>query len=154
MRNRASGQSEHQTTPVIYETEPPSYGPHNPSADNSGNHFYTADDRPPVEVLVHNLEHGWTIVWYDESVADDDAQMQVLEATAEKFDQFDSDRPAEFDQFGFDPRYNVIIAPWTKDDGQARGSSPKASTSRSRTGRSTSRFTHHPRVASRSLRSG
>lgn len=110
----ARGQGQHVTTPVIYETEPPSYGMHNSSTAPSGIHFYTADDRPPVEVLVHNLEHGWTIVWYDESVADDDAQMKVLEATADKFDEF-----------GDDPRYNVIIAPWTKDDGQAGGVIPE-----------------------------
>lgn len=110
----ARGQSVHVTTPVIYDTEPPSYGPHNPAADQSGSHFYTADDRPELEILAHNLEHGWTIVWYDESVADDDEQMKVLRATA-----------AKFDQLGNDPRYNMIIAPWTKDDGQGQGVIPE-----------------------------
>ena len=105
----ATGQGDHVTTTVTYDTVPPSYGPHNPSADNSGSHFFTADDRPDVEVLVHNLEHGWTIVWYDESVANDDAQMKLLRATADKFDQH-----------GSDPRYNMIIAPWTEDDGEGR----------------------------------
>lgn len=110
----ATGQGQHVSTPVIYKTEPPSYGPHNSSTAPSGIHFYTADDRPEVEALVHNLEHGWTIVWYDESVADDEEQMKLLEATAEKFDQF-----------GDEPRYNVIIAPWTKEDGQAGGVIPE-----------------------------
>ena len=95
---------EHTTDKVTYDTAPPSYGAHNPTPDSSGKHIYT-DDRPDVEVLVHNLEHGWTIVWYDESVADDPEQMKALEATAKKFD-------AE----GSDPKSNVIIAPWTKDD--------------------------------------
>ncbi|MBA2717533.1 MAG: DUF3105 domain-containing protein [Propionibacteriales bacterium] len=104
----ARGQSVHVETPVIYDTVPPAYGPHNPAPDNSGSHFYTADDRPPLEVLVHNLEHGWTLVWYDESVADDDGQMTLLRATAEKFDA------------SSDPRNNVIIAPWTKDDGEGQ----------------------------------
>lgn len=101
----ASGQGQHVTTKVIYETVPPSFGKHNPVTDTSGSHFYTADDRPDIELLVHNLEHGWTIVWYDESVADDDAQMDVLEATADKFDSSD-------------PSHNVILAPWTDEDGQ------------------------------------
>ncbi len=105
----ARGQGQHVTTHVIYDTVPPSYGSHNPTADSSGSHFFAADDRPPVEVLVHNLEHGWTIVWYDESVAGDDTEVQVLKATA-----------AKFDEHGTDPRYNMIIAPWTAADGQGQ----------------------------------
>ena len=66
-----TGSGQHMTTPVSYQTTPPSFGPHNPVPADQGNHFFTADDRPPVEVLVHNLEHGWTIVWYDETVAAD-----------------------------------------------------------------------------------
>ena len=55
---------------------------------------------------MHNQEHGWTIVWYDETIADDAEQMKLLKATADKFDSH-----------GQDPNYNMIIAPWTKDDG-------------------------------------
>jgi Protein of unknown function (DUF3105) len=105
----ARGQGQHTLTKVIYDTVPPAYGPHNPSADSSGKHFFTAEERPPLEVLVHNLEHGWTIVWYDESVAADDTAMQELKATA-----------AKFDKHGTDPRYNMIIAPWTKNDGEGQ----------------------------------
>jgi hypothetical protein len=101
-----TGTGQHVTTPVTYQTTPPSFGPHNPTPADQGVHFYTADDRPPVEVLVHNLEHGWTIVWYDDSVAGDKGAMDVLKATADKFDGH-----------GSDPSYNVIIAPWTSDDG-------------------------------------
>jgi hypothetical protein len=101
-----TGTGQHVTTPVDYKTTPPSFGPHNPTPADQGIHFYTADDRPPVEVLVHNLEHGWTIVWYDDSVAGDSDAMDVLKATADKFDGH-----------GSDPSYNVIIAPWTSDDG-------------------------------------
>ncbi|MGI8993757.1 MAG: DUF3105 domain-containing protein [Nocardioidaceae bacterium] len=102
----ASGQGQHTTDKVDYKIQPPSFGAHNPSPAEAGIHLYSKDDRPEVERLVHNLEHGWTIVWYDDSIAADDAQMQVLEATAEKFDAQ-----------GSDPRYNMIIAPWTADDG-------------------------------------
>lgn len=102
----ATGVSKHTDQPVTYDVSPPSYGPHNKTPDSSGKHLFTAADRPPVEVLVHNLEHGWTIVWYDESVAADDAQMKQLQATADKFDAH-----------GSDPTYNMIIAPWTSKDG-------------------------------------
>ncbi len=105
----ARGQGAHTLGHVIYDTVPPAFGPHNPTADTSGSHLYTAADRPELEILVHNLEHGWTLVWYDETVANDDNQMKVLQATADKFDVH-----------GADPRYNMIIVPWTSSDGQGQ----------------------------------
>lgn len=102
----ATGTQQHVTTPVDYATNPPSFGPHNPTPADAGIHIYTADDRPSLEVLVHNLEHGWTIVWYDSTIGGDQSQLDQLEAVAKKFDTH-----------GSDPRYNVIIAPWGKDDG-------------------------------------
>lgn len=105
----ATGAGDHVTTPVDYTTVPPSFGAHNPTPAQAGIHFYTADDRPDVEVLVHNLEHGWTIVWYDETIAGDEKQLDAIKATADKFDGF-----------GDNPEYNVIFAPWTEDDGDGR----------------------------------
>jgi hypothetical protein len=66
--------------------------------------MYT-DDRPPLEALVHNLEHGYTILWYDQSVADDDGEMRELQAIAEKFQSNDDNMRDKF-----------IVAPWTSDD--------------------------------------
>ncbi|MBA3990546.1 MAG: DUF3105 domain-containing protein [Propionibacteriales bacterium] len=106
---KATGESQHTTDAVDYAVVPPAFGAHNPTADDSGSHFYTTSDRPEVEILVHNLEHGWTIAWYDETIADDADQMRLLKATAEKFD-------AE----GDNPEFNMIIAPWTEDDGGGR----------------------------------
>ncbi len=106
---KATGAGDHTSDLVDYSVVPPSFGPHNPSIDDSGNHFYTASDRPEVERLVHNLEHGWTIVWYDETIAEDADQLRQLKATGEKFDAG-----------GGDPKSNVIIAPWTEEDGGGR----------------------------------
>ena len=36
-------------------------------------------------MLVHNLEHGWTIVWYDETSPTTSCRA-MIEATADKFD--------------------------------------------------------------------
>ena len=33
--------------------------------------FYTTDDKIPVEKLVHSLEHGHTILWYDSTITGD-----------------------------------------------------------------------------------
>jgi hypothetical protein len=51
-----------------YKTVPPSYGPHWPAPAYPARAFYTERDRPQMEQLVHNLEHGYTIVWYDKSI--------------------------------------------------------------------------------------
>jgi hypothetical protein len=67
--------------------------------------FYTAKDRPDVGYLVHNLEHGYNILWYDETVADDDKQVAAVEAIANKFP-------------GTDFENKFIAAPWTADDGE------------------------------------
>jgi hypothetical protein len=51
-------------TKIQYSTVPPTSGSHfvQPSVD--GRQFYTPTDTPAVETLVHNLEHGYTILWY------------------------------------------------------------------------------------------
>jgi hypothetical protein len=88
--------------PITYEDAPPAFGNHRPVAAAFERKFYTADDRPEVAQLVHNLEHGYTILWYDDTVADDRDQLKDIEAIAKKYD---------------DVRF--IAAPWTKDDGDA-----------------------------------
>ena len=51
-----------------YDTVPPSYGPHWGTPVFPARTFYTARDRPQIEQLVHNLEHGYTILWYDDTI--------------------------------------------------------------------------------------
>ena len=69
---------------------------------------------------MHNLEHGYTILWYDETIADDADEMNELRAIAES-----SPTTSNF-------RNKFIAAPWTQTTARR---SPTASTSRSRTGR-------------------
>ena len=47
-----------------YAQSPPDSGKHYPTPAPFTKHFYAEADRPPVETLVHNLEHGYTVVWY------------------------------------------------------------------------------------------
>ncbi|HYY09838.1 MAG TPA: DUF3105 domain-containing protein [Kineosporiaceae bacterium] len=49
---------------VDYKTVPPTSGEHFVEPAYPAAAFYTKDDRPAMETLVHNLEHGYTIVWY------------------------------------------------------------------------------------------
>ncbi|MGA8257760.1 MAG: DUF3105 domain-containing protein [Nocardioides sp.] len=107
----ATGVSDHveQGVSVEYDVAPPAYGAHwnvagvapAPFTDK----FYDADDRPPLEALVHNLEHGYTILWYDDTVAGDDDQLNQVRALAKKF-------KADDDNF----RLKFIAAPWTGED--------------------------------------
>ncbi|HET7660975.1 MAG TPA: DUF3105 domain-containing protein [Oryzihumus sp.] len=59
------GTNQPNMTTVKYATVPPSFGEHFAQPDLDGIHFYTGSDTPKVETLVHNLEHGYTVLWYD-----------------------------------------------------------------------------------------
>ena len=51
-----------------YATVPPSYGPHWGAPVFPARTFYTERDKPQMEQLVHNLEHGYTVLWYDDTI--------------------------------------------------------------------------------------
>jgi hypothetical protein len=91
-------------TPITYADAPPSFGKHRPTPAPFGRPFYTADDRPEVATLVHNLEHGYVVAWYDDTAAKDSDEMRNLKAIAHKY---------EADNGRF------IAAPWTSKDGAA-----------------------------------
>ncbi len=55
-------------TKIDYDSVPPTHGQHFPTPQVPANAFYTADDRPAMENLVHNLEHGYTVIWYSEDL--------------------------------------------------------------------------------------
>ena len=52
---------------IDYATAPPSSGQHLAQPALSDRRVYTVADAPAIESLVHNLEHGYTILWYDPS---------------------------------------------------------------------------------------
>jgi hypothetical protein len=115
----ADGNMQHVPTAsqVKSSTAPPAFGSHwneqgtAPAPFNRK--FYTEKDRPELEALVHNLEHGYTILWYDESIADDADELNVIDGIADKF-RSDSDNL----------RYKFIAAPWTSDDEDESGKFP------------------------------
>lgn len=103
----AEGSSDHQPegTTIDYPDAPPAFGSHYPTAAPMSRKFYVAGDRPAIEYLVHNLEHGYNILWYDETIADDDDMLTELKAISNKFP-------------GVDELENkFIVAPWTSEDG-------------------------------------
>jgi len=69
-------------THVNYSTIPPTGGPHFPVWLESSINFYSVADKPKVENLVHNLEHGYTVVWYLPTLpADQVSALKGLSAT-------------------------------------------------------------------------
>ena len=63
-------------------------------------------DRPPVEQLVHNLEHGYTIAWYRDGAPGSD--VRALDRIGKTFSGED-----------YKPEDKFIAAPWTESDGGA-----------------------------------
>lgn len=52
----------HTTAPVRYRTNPPTFGAHSPTPASDGD--YAGQGTPPVEQLVHSLEHGRIQIQY------------------------------------------------------------------------------------------
>ncbi|GAB3434329.1 hypothetical protein GCM10027517_02270 [Phycicoccus ginsengisoli] len=114
------GTNKPDETSVKYDTVPPSHGPHFATPDVSGRDFYTAADRPPLEVLVHNLEHGYTILWYDGTKVKDTA---LLKEIADKADK-QPDASGKFKVVEWDPSRGAfpagtpyVLSHWASDAG-------------------------------------
>jgi hypothetical protein len=109
--NAATGNQQHveEGTKVNYDRFPPDSGPHYPSPAPLTKRFYTAEDRPPVEELVHNLEHGYTVAWYRSDLSG--KQLKALESIAKTFGKDDQN-----------PANKFIAAPW--NDGSDGGAMP------------------------------
>ncbi len=102
----ATGSGDHLNPPqsIPYEQSPPSSGAHWPNflQGSEIRRFYTAEDRPEVERLVHSLEHGHTILWYDETVKPGSQAYRDVQAIAAKYEEGDY----------------FIAAPWMESDGE------------------------------------
>jgi hypothetical protein len=104
----ASGNQDHVAdgTRVTYTEFPPASGQHYQAPAPFTKRYYTMADRPPVETLVHNLEHGYTVLWYREN-----APREVIR---------DAERAAKtFGGDDYNPADKFIAAPWSDTDGGA-----------------------------------
>ncbi len=102
----ATGGNDHREdgTAIEYDQVPPSSGPHWAQPAFPAREFYTDRDRPAVEQLVHNLEHGYTILWYDDTVTGADRdELEKLAASAREDDN---------------TRGKFIVAPWDQERGR------------------------------------
>ena len=92
-------------TKIDYPDAPPAFGKHwgNFLQGSEIRNFYTTQDRPPLERLVHSLEHGHTILWYDDTVRPGTPAYTEIQQIADKL-------PASA---------YFMSAPWTSADGAA-----------------------------------
>ncbi len=103
----ANGNQDHKPvgTDIFYPDAPPAFGAHYPQPAPFGRKFYSVQDRPRVEYLVHNLEHGYNLLWYDETVARNPDELAVVKAISSKFE-------------GRKLTDKFIAVPWTSKDGK------------------------------------
>jgi len=129
----ASGSSEHvgpgtnqpDVTKIAYSTVPPSSGKHFAVPAVDGRRVYTVADAPQIETLVHNLEHGYTILWYDRSVEKEQAaafqalstQVNAMKESANKF--LISPWDPAYGAFPAGKKY--ALSHWSADVDQASG---------------------------------
>lgn len=105
-KHAATGNQEHVAdgTPIPYDQTPPDSGPHYATPAGFTKRFYTLEERPAVGTLVHNLEHGYTLVWYRDTMPQ--AQIDELERVSKTFKDE-----------GYRPENKFIAAPWSESDG-------------------------------------
>ncbi|GAB3875453.1 DUF3105 domain-containing protein [Terrabacter terrigena] len=129
----ASGSSDHvgpgtnqaSVTKIKYSTVPPSSGQHFAVPAVDKRRVYTVADAPKVETLVHNLEHGYTILWYDRSVEKE--QAASFEALSTKVNAM-KESANKFIISPWDPAYGAFpagkkyaLSHWSADYDQASG---------------------------------
>jgi hypothetical protein len=110
LREPVGDAGDHIDAPISYSSAPPSFGDHNSRWEVRARPFYDVDDRPDVSVLVHNLEHGYNILWYDQAVLDDVRALTRVQVIAAAYATSGRER---------DPATAFIAAPWTASDGEA-----------------------------------
>lgn len=80
----ATGASDHVGGTVVYDRVPPSSGQHAVNWVTVRQRRYQPDSAPPVEQVVHNLEHGWIVVWYSPTATELADLDRVLDAVDER----------------------------------------------------------------------
>ncbi|MGD7786744.1 DUF3105 domain-containing protein [Propionibacteriaceae bacterium Y1700] len=120
--NPATGNQEHvpDGTVVPYPRLPPDSGPHYNEWTDFSEKFYSVEDRPPVEKLVHNLEHGYVLIWYKSTLGEQQRlELQALVNTYSENNPSDKVKAAPWseqnDGGAFPEGTNVILTRWVAD---------------------------------------
>jgi len=93
------------SNPLCYNSNPPTSGPHNPNPMP----FKVLDNPAPKENLIHNMEHGGVVIWYN---TDDANAIKELASIAN--DNIDRRRFVVMSKYtGMDPD-TVAVTSWTR----------------------------------------
>ncbi|MGH8938576.1 MAG: DUF3105 domain-containing protein [Actinomycetes bacterium] len=117
------GTNQPDKTKVDYAEVPPSSGAHYARPAFPAKSFYTADDRPQMEELVHNLKHGYTVLWYDDTIKGEQLQtLRDLSSSAREQDAVGSGKKfivsAWDDSYGDLPQgKHVALSHWGAKEG-------------------------------------
>jgi hypothetical protein len=122
----ADGSGQHVTPPqpITYPDAPPAFGKHwgNFLTGSEIKSFYSRSDRPEIERLVHSLEHGHTILWYDDTVKQGTKAYQQVQQIADKFsaDDYFMSAPYEtkLDGGTFPSGKHIALTHWTGPQNQ------------------------------------
>ncbi len=122
----AQGNSQHVAppTPIRYPDAPPAFGKHWPNflTGSELRTFYTRSDVPQIERLVHSLEHGHTILWYDDTVKQGSKDYQAIQQMGQKLglDSYFIAAPyvTKTDGGTFPKGKHVALTHWTGPDSQ------------------------------------
>ncbi len=93
-------------TKIPYKTDPPTSGNH--SSSTAEPKFYTTP--VPPELLVHNLEHGNIVIYYDESRLNADDILKIRSLTDRYRGPFDAVLAVPRS----DPAHLLILTAWTR----------------------------------------
>ncbi|HSG44341.1 MAG TPA: DUF3105 domain-containing protein [Anaerolineales bacterium] len=89
------------TDPGQYNSDPPTSGPHYANELNAG--FYESNNYPyPAGYLVHNLEHGYVIFWYNCELLNESACSELKSQIRQVMDELGN--------------VKLIAYPWTSID--------------------------------------
>lgn len=117
----ATGGNDHKPDGAVveYAQVPPSSGAHWAAPAFPAREFYTARDRPELEQLVHNLEHGYTILWYDAEKAKGKEQIlrDIADQANKKAESQDKFLVVEWDSARGALPKPFALAHWSKDAG-------------------------------------
>jgi hypothetical protein len=102
------GTNQANVTRVDYAEVPPSSGKHFAVPELGSRPFYTAKDRPAMETLVHNLEHGYTLLWYDKTIKGE--KLKTLQDLAARARTEDSVGASKFIVSSWDDSYGTFPA--------------------------------------------
>ena len=99
--------------PGRYSTDPPTSGPHYPSDLEQG--FYELSDLDrygpyPEGYLLHNLEHGYVIFWYNCELLDEQDCRQLKTQIQNVIDEVDNFKVIAFPRLSIE--YPVVMTSW------------------------------------------